>query len=321
MTDLTLATTFNTFNLSNSTILHPIVLAEDTDWNDWIGKDGLWNGTTTGDADLDYQLLKHNEEILGEDDPRIIEEKDEIETPIERIEDEVMEKVDKIPFGPQIHKFLTYMYYFRWIINLWIDAIPWTIATLVLLGFNIYLNIAWNRWWAGGNIFLILGTAYHVIMGFHSIMLVYEFPPFLRWTKWWRQIAEGIAWSTTLIYIIFIIKWVIMLYASSDSEEEQWDFVSVFENMFLGYNIILNIPILPINFKIIVKEITINFIQLMSPNAGHSNDDESINSVDQISFLNLFNPYSYFDALWRIIFKWDFDDILKKNKNDEDKYW
>jgi hypothetical protein len=59
----------------------------------------------------------------------------------------------------------------------------------------------------------------------------------------------------------------------------------------------------------------------MSPNAGHSNDDESINSVDQISFLNLFNPYSYFDALWRIIFKWDFDDILKKNKNDEDKYW
>ena len=71
--------------------------------------------------------------------------------------------------------------------------------------------------------------------------------------------AESIAWFTTIVYIIFIIKWVQMLYASSDSEEEQWDFVSLFVNMYLGYNIILNIPILPINFTIIAKELSLPF--------------------------------------------------------------
>ena len=123
---------------------------------------------------------------------------------------------------------------------------------------------------------MLLGTAYHVIIGIHSCLLIYEFPPYLRWTKWWRQLVEGITWSTTIIYVIFIIKWVTMLYGASDDEEEQWDFVSVFENMYLGYNIILNLPIIPINLKIMTKEMTLPFIQFMSPNAGHKNDDESI---------------------------------------------
>jgi hypothetical protein len=50
--------------------------------------------------------------------------------------------------------------------------------------------------------------------------------------------------------------------------------------MILGYNIILNIPILPINFKIMIKEITIRWLQMSSPNAGQANDDESITEND-----------------------------------------
>jgi hypothetical protein len=50
-----------------------------------------------------------------------------------------------------------------------------------------------------------------------------------------------------------------MLYGASEEESGSWDFVSIFEAMYLGYNILLNISILPINFKIIVKELSLPY--------------------------------------------------------------
>lgn len=56
---------------------------------------------------------------------------------------------------------------------------------------------------------------------------------------------------------------------------------------------------------------------MMSPNAGHKNDDESINEYDRSSFFEWFNPYTYFDTLFRLIFHWDFTDTWKENKYDK----
>jgi len=39
-------------------------------------------------------------------------------------------------------------------------AVPWVFSGLALLLFNIYLNIFMNRYWAGGNVILILNTIY-----------------------------------------------------------------------------------------------------------------------------------------------------------------
>ena len=283
---------------------------------------GLWDGKTTGNADLDYQLLKQNEAILGKDDQSIKDTRNKLETGFEQFEDDVMAEVDKIPgWGKKAHQFLTYLYYFRWIINLWVDAVPWTIICITLLFWNVFVNIAWNKWWAGGNLFLIGTSLYHIIFGIHSTLLIYEFPPYLRATKFWRQIANLTAWTTSIIYIAFIIKWLIMLYGASDDESGAWDFVSIFEAMYLGYNILLNISILPINFKIIVKELSLPYWQFLSPNAGHDNDSESINSWDTGFFIEIFNPYTYFDTLFRWIFKWDFSDTWKENTLDEPRYF
>ena len=64
MTDL--ATTF----AANSPIIDfsHLVVGQDIDsiMDDWLDSNGMWNGTSTGNADFDYQLLKHNEQVLGE---------------------------------------------------------------------------------------------------------------------------------------------------------------------------------------------------------------------------------------------------------------
>jgi hypothetical protein len=50
--------------------------------------------------------------------------------------------------------------------------------------------------------------------------------------------------------------------------------------MFIGYNLILNAPVVPINFILIFKELSMPFIQFASPNAGHSDDDIAIYTDD-----------------------------------------
>jgi len=95
-----------------------------------------------------------------------------------------MDNVEKIPvYGHKIHQIATWLWIFRYYFNLGFVAIPWTIYYVIMMGFNIYVNIAWNKWWAGGNIFLVANSAYHVLMGLHSIFLVYEFEAYLRWTR------------------------------------------------------------------------------------------------------------------------------------------
>ena len=98
-----------------------------------------------------------------------------------------MEEVDKIPvYGKKIHKLATWLWWTRWYFNLALAAIPWTIYYAVILGFNLFVNITWNRWWAGGNLYLVANSVYHVLMGLHSVFLIYEFSAYLRLTRWIR---------------------------------------------------------------------------------------------------------------------------------------
>ena len=174
-----------------------------------------------------------------------------------------MEQVDKIPYiGRKLHKIGTWIWNFRWYFNMAFYAIPWTLGIASTIITNIVLNIVWNRWWAGGNIFLVGQTLYHVIMGIHVCFLMFEFELYLRpwWVKVFRIICFALAFVTSIIYFLLIIKWILMVYFTGYADEESWDFVSLFEACFLGYNILLNATILPINALIISKESVLPFI-------------------------------------------------------------
>jgi len=51
----------------------------------------------------------------------------------------------------------------KWIINFWLAGVPYLLYCIVSLAYNIFVNIAWNDWWAEGNIFLLANTLYLVV--------------------------------------------------------------------------------------------------------------------------------------------------------------
>ena len=168
---------------------HPVVGGNDDFISDQYSVvDGIWDGRTTGNPDLDEMLRKHNEELkekrdkFGHDEGTTLDE-----TGIEEIEEEVMQQVDKIPiYGQKIHKLLTWLWWMRYWFNLAFVAIPWALYFVIFIGYNLFVNITWNRWWAGGNAYLIAVSVYHLLMGLHSIFLIFEFDAYLRWTIYIR---------------------------------------------------------------------------------------------------------------------------------------
>ena len=48
----------------------------------------------------------------------------------------------------------------KWILNAVSFGAPFTAYCLAALGYNIYANIFWNKWWANGNLFLMWNTWY-----------------------------------------------------------------------------------------------------------------------------------------------------------------
>ena len=41
-------------------------------------------------------------------------------------------------------------------------AVPWLVMGVMLITANLFLNLWYNRWWAGGNVFLVLNTLYGI---------------------------------------------------------------------------------------------------------------------------------------------------------------
>lgn len=46
----------------------------------------------------------------------------------------------------------------KWIINMWTVGIPWCFVLFFIFMWNIYVNIFWNKFWAGGNLYLMFNT-------------------------------------------------------------------------------------------------------------------------------------------------------------------
>ena len=53
--------------------------------------------------------------------------------------------------------------YYKWGLNLWFLALPWTVFGALMVAWNIWFNADWNRVWAEGNFWLISNTVYIVI--------------------------------------------------------------------------------------------------------------------------------------------------------------
>lgn len=68
----------------------------------------------------------------------------------------------------------------KWIINLFIVALPWAGFSFMMMLYNIVFNAWINKWWAFGNIYLMANTVYGFYQWLNSMCLAFEFPIYMR---------------------------------------------------------------------------------------------------------------------------------------------
>ena len=196
-----------------------------------------------------------------------------------------------------------YIYYFRYIFDLVFIAIPWFIFSLATVGWNWYINIDWNRFWAEGNLWLIFNTIFLMAQTWHSWMLAFEIPIYLRAFRATRYFAVINSVLYIWFYLIVVLIWVDQLYVVTD--KESYDFMTVYVNMLLGYDMVIHAANIPVCFFIILKEISMEFFQFLNPQAGSENDKISMGMQDEEivekDFVYYINPANWFNDMFGAI--------------------
>ena len=47
--------------------------------------------------------------------------------------------------------------------SFWVLAVPWSVFGIIGVVFNIFINVDFNKGWAGGNVFLIGNTLHGIL--------------------------------------------------------------------------------------------------------------------------------------------------------------
>lgn len=203
---------------------------------------------------------------------------------------------DDIPSDAEWYE---YLYYYKYLINIIGIALPWTLFVLCLFGYNLYFNIKLNRLWAGGSIWLICETLFLMWQGMVSIITVFEIPIFVRAFRVMRWVDVLVSIFSCVPYGILFFEWLMQLFIYDRSEYQVAD---LGWNMFLGYNVILHWPVLPINVVIVIKEISMEWFVFMQDGVSQKAVPLRETETD-IFWLILFygNPITYLDYLWQLI--------------------
>ena len=53
-----------------------------------------------------------------------------------------------------------YLVYFKYLFNIVFIVCPMAFFEVIFIAYNLFFNIAWNDWWANGNIWLLVNTFY-----------------------------------------------------------------------------------------------------------------------------------------------------------------
>jgi hypothetical protein len=214
---------------------------------------------------------------------------------------------------------LDYFKYYRWLINAIVIGVPWMTAGIASFAYNMYFNIAWNKFWASGNAYLVINTVYLWVQVMNSIPLLFEIPIWLRAFRVTRLLSFFSAIVYNIVYIISALEWYDQIYLVTD--KSAYDFGMIMVNMLLGYNLILHCSIIPINFAIIVKEISLNFISFSGGKKRENEAAPYLNESDLEEAEKDINPVHYVDEyIMEPEFGYDAEDWLIENKNDEQHY-
>lgn len=99
------------------------------------------------------------------------------------------------------------------------------------------------------------------------------------------------AWLYVIVYVVVTADWIYQLYMEPAVEYAAYDFISVMGNMFLAYNVVFNIPILPVSIMVMLKEFT---LELFPPLLDQDEDEQ----LDLEDAEDAVSPVSWWDMLF-----------------------
>lgn len=110
--------------------------------------------------------------------------------------------------------------------------------------------------------------------------LIFEIPFYLNHLRFFRLFSVTAAVAYSYYYFFMVADWIFQLYLEPTTSYENYQFLDILVNMFLAYNIIFHIHILPVNFAIITKELfLICFPPLLKQDKGANLDLQDAEDV------------------------------------------
>lgn len=167
---------------------------------------------------------------------------------------------------------------------------------------NVFLNVDFNRDWAGGNVVLMGLTAFGWVQYALSIFLVFEMDTWLRRTKFIRFISLMAACLFNFVYLGSAYELFVDLndYINTPYGTASW--FDVYMAMVIFYNLVLHVGVFIINWVIMTKEFSLEYFQFLGI-AGGPEDDISLGMHEfaelWVAIFDLFNPWWWFsDDPW-----------------------
>jgi len=110
--------------------------------------------------------------------------------------------------------------------------------------------------------------------------LVYEIPIYLRYMRFFRLFSVMAAWVYSAVYGYVVLDWLYQIYFEPVTAVESFQLFDILQNMFLAYNIIFHLHIIPVNVVIFLKEFMLMvFPPLLIQDQGQNLDLQDVTDV------------------------------------------
>jgi hypothetical protein len=123
-----------------------------------------------------------------------------------------------------------------------------------------------------------------------------------------RLVVLGSSWLYNSFYLTSFIWGLVLVFNKDEDEVEKYDLITIISVLMFFFDVATNAATFIINSCIILKEISLEFFQLLQHSStGKQVPDPSIGLKDVfnafLDFLWLINPLNWFITLWDFLFE------------------
>ena len=179
---------------------------------------------------------------------------------------------------------------FRFVFNFLFAGLPFCTFGIAAIVFNLYVNIAWNKFWAGGNLWLLFNTVYLWLQFFMAIPLMFEIGFILRWTKPIRFLTLISSLTYNFWYFIGVVEWLSDIFLKSNEKKgkESHPEIDVILQTIVAYNLMIHLSTFMINLFISNQELMIFFFDAVLNLRAPSEDNRMQLAIYDLG--HMFNP-------------------------------